>query len=126
MLAAHADWSAHPAKRWMAVARRDAGGWRAEAPRPVGDTAALLPALLTEGVPVALGLDLPLGVPRAWAARRPEADFPEFLKGLARDPGFFAVSAGLDTVSPAQPFYPARGVKGMTRAAHAGRSASPP
>jgi hypothetical protein len=119
MLAAHADWSAHPRKRWIALARRNARGWVAEAPRPVGDPAALLPALLAEGVPVALGLDLPLGVPRAFAAGRAEPDFPSFLSGLACDGGFFEVSATLATVSPARPFYPARGVKGMTRAAHA-------
>ena len=34
-------------------------------------------------------------------------------------PDFFRVSAGLETVSPARPFYPARGIAGMTRAAHA-------
>lgn len=119
MLAAHADWSMDPRKRWMALARRGARGWVAEAPRPVGDTAALLPALLAEGVPVALGLDLPLGVPRLWAAGRGEPDFPAMLAGLADDPQFFQVSASLTTVSPVQPFYPARGIRGMTRAAHA-------
>ncbi len=109
-----------PRKRWLSLARRGAGGaWCAEAPRPVGDPAALVASLLEEGVPVALGLDLPLGVPRDWAATRPERDFPLFLAGLAADPGFFAVSATLETVSPARPFYPARGVRGMTRAAHA-------
>jgi hypothetical protein len=41
------------------------------------------------------------------------------LRGLSEDPGFFEVSMTLATVSPARPFYPARGVKGMTRAAHA-------
>jgi len=119
VIAAHADWSVDPRKRWMAVARRQGRGWLAEAPRPVGDTGRLLPDLLAEGVPVALGLDLPLGVPRDWAAARPERDFPEMLARLAGDPAFFAVSATLETVSPARPFYPARGVKGMTRAAHA-------
>ncbi|MBU8541356.1 DUF429 domain-containing protein [Falsiroseomonas tokyonensis] len=119
MIAAHADWSLAPAKRWMAVAERAGGSWRAEAPRPVGDTAQLLPRLLSSGQPVALGLDLPLGVPRDWAAARPEPDFPSFLAGLAQDPGFFCVAATLDQVSPARPFYPARGIKGMTRAAHA-------
>src|SRR5688572_27872601 len=79
LLAAHADWSISPAKRWLALARRGPRGWVAEAPRPVGDTAALLPALLSEGVPVALGLDLPLGVPRLWAASREEPDFPALL-----------------------------------------------
>ena len=119
MLAAHADWSIAPAKRWMALARRHARGWVAEAPRPVGDTSALLPALLAEGVAVALGLDLPLGVPRGFAAGRPEADFPAFLAARHGDAGFFDVSPTVDTVCAARPFYPARGVKGMTRAAHA-------
>ena len=119
MLAAHADWSISPGKRWMALARRGARGWVAEAPRPVGDTAALLPALLAEGVPVALGLDLPLGLPRGFAAGRAERDFPAFLAARAGDAAFFEVSATLETVSAARPFYPARGVKGMTRASHA-------
>jgi hypothetical protein len=119
MIAAHADWSLSPGKRWMALARREAGAWQAEAPRLVGETARLLPDLLRPGRPVALGLDLPLGVPRAWAMQRCEPDFCRFLAGLAADPGFFMVSPTLETVSPAQPFYPARGVKGMTRLAHA-------
>jgi hypothetical protein len=118
VIAAHADWSTHPAKRWMALARR-AGAWRMEAPRLVGDTSALLPDLLRGGAPVVLGLDVPLGVPRGFARDRAEADFPAFVAGLVRDPGFFDVSPSLATVSPARPFYPARGIKGMTRAGHA-------
>lgn len=118
MIAGHADWSCDPRKRWVCLARREAGGWRAEAPLPVGDPAALAAAMIAEA-PAVLGLDLPLGVPRAWAAGRPEADFPSLLRGLAADPGFFAVAARLEEVSPARPFYPARGVRGMTRAAHA-------
>jgi Protein of unknown function (DUF429) len=124
MIAAHADWSTGPAKRWVTVARRAGpttapGSWRAEGPAPVGDPVAMLAALLATGVPVALGLDLPLGLPRDYAAGRPEAGFPEFLRGLAGRPGFFAVNEGLGTVCPDRPFYPARGVRGMTRAAHA-------
>ena len=119
MIAAHADWSAHPAKRWFTLARRAGIGWAATAPRPVGDPAALTASLLADGAPVAFGLDLPLGVPRAWAATRPEPDFPSFLRALRPDAAFFAVSPGLDTVSSHRPFYPARGIAGMTRAAHA-------
>ncbi|MFC7473969.1 hypothetical protein ACFQS7_06370 [Dankookia sp. GCM10030260] len=119
MIAAHADWSTDPRKRWMTWARRQDGQWRAAAPEPVGEVGALLPRLLAAGLPVALGLDLPLGVPREFAARRPEAGFGDFLRGLADNPDFFRVSAGLDTVSPARPFYPQRGIAGMTRAAHA-------
>jgi hypothetical protein len=119
MIAAHADWSIDPRKRWVSVARRGAQGWRAEAPVPVGDPAALAAALIAEDKPVAIGLDLPLGVPRGFAAGRPETGFVEFLRGRAGDAGFFAVAPTLAEVSRARPFYPARGVKGMTRAAHA-------
>ena len=117
-MAAHADWSAHPAKRWVARARRDGAGWLAQDPAPVGDPAALAKSLLADG-PAVLGLDVPLGVPRGWAATRAESGFMEFLRGRADDARFFAVAPALDGVSPAAPFYPARGVKGMTRAAHA-------
>jgi len=118
MIAAHADWSKDPRKRWVSLARRQAGGWRAVAPRPVGDPAVLAAALVAEA-PAVLGLDLPLGLPRGLAGRRPERGFPEFLAGLAARPGFFDVNEGLATVSPDRPFYPARPARGMTRAAHA-------
>ena len=36
-VAAHADWSMDPRKRWMTLARLSGGTWRAEAPAPVGD-----------------------------------------------------------------------------------------
>jgi len=119
VIAAHADWSIDPRKRWVSIARRGSKGWRAEEPRPVGDPVALVSTLLAEGAPVVMGLDLPLGVPRAFAAGRPETGFRSFLAGLATQQGFFAVNETLATVSPARPFYPARGVRGMTRASHA-------
>ncbi|MDB5314999.1 MAG: hypothetical protein JWO24_843 [Rhodospirillales bacterium] len=119
MIAAHADWSTDPRKRWMTVARLGAGGWRAEAPRPVGDPHVMLADLLADGAPVALGLDVPLGIPRDYAALAGIAEFPTFLRGLVDRPGFFAVSAALGTVGLGCPFYPARGARGMTRASHA-------
>jgi hypothetical protein len=119
MIAAHADWSADPRKRWVSIARRGADHWRAEAPVLVGDPASLTSALMREDMPVAFGLDLPLGVPRSFASGREEGGFVEFLRGLTTNAGFFAVAATLDQVSRTRPFYPARGVKGMTRAAHA-------
>jgi hypothetical protein len=119
MIAAHADWSTDPRKRWVSIARSDGRGWRAEAPVPVGDPAALAAALIAEGAPVAIGLDLPLGVPRGFAQGRMEAGFVDFLRGLAGRPSFFDVAVTLAEVSAARPFYPARGVKGMTRLAHA-------
>ena len=119
MIAAHADWSLDSRKRWVSIARRRGNVWRAEAPRPVGDPAALVAELLAEGVPLAFGLDLPLGLPRDFAAGREEAGFCQFLRGLTATPDFFVVSPTLETVSAARPFYPARGLRGMTRAAHA-------
>lgn len=119
MIAAHADWSLDARKRWVTLARRQGRGWQASAPRLVGDPATLAANLIAEGLPAALGLDLPLGVPRGFAETRPEQGFTTFLAGLTRTPDFFAVSATLETVSLARPFYPARGIKGMTRAAHA-------
>jgi len=119
VIAAHADWSLDPRKRWVTLARRQGQHWQVTAPRLVGDPATLAAGLIAEGGPAALGLDLPLGVPRGFAETRPEQGFPAFLAGLVGNPDFFAVSPALETVSPARPFYPARGIKGMTRAAHA-------
>ena len=108
-------------KRWVAMARRDGTGWRLLPPAPVGPVGDFLSRLrrLADGGAVALGVDLPLGLPRAYAAQRNEADFPTFLRGLAHRPGFFQVCANLDELTHERPFYPARGVKGMTRASHA-------
>jgi hypothetical protein len=119
MIAAHADWSLDARKRWVTLARRQGREWQASAPRLVGNPATLAAGLIAEGSPAALGLDLPLGVPRGFAETRPEQGFPAFLAGLAQKPDFFTVSPTLETISPARPFYPARGIKGMTRAAHA-------
>jgi hypothetical protein len=120
-IVAHADWSIDPRKRWVAIARRDADVWRLAAPVPVGEVATFLARLreAAKGGAVALGVDLPLGLPRAYAARLPERDFPHFLTTTATRPDFFQVCASLAEVAPGRPFYPARGVAGMTRAAHA-------
>jgi len=121
-LAVHADWSASPGKRWLALARRDGEGWRVAAPEPVGSLPSLLPRLRAgaAGGAVALGVDLPLGLPRAYAAAHAtEPDFPSFLRALAGRPSFFEVCATLAELPPARPFYPARGLRGMTRASHA-------
>jgi hypothetical protein len=105
----------------VAVARREQDVWRVAAPVLVGEVATLLDRLrmAAEGGAVALGVDLPLGLPRAYAARLPERDFLHFLTTTATRPDFFQVCASLAEVGPGRPFYPARGVAGMTRAAHA-------
>ena len=69
--------------------------------------------------PVALGVDLPIGVPRAYAAQRPEPGFLAFLETIRAWPDFFQVCETIDELRFDRPFYPARGVKGMTRVSHA-------
>lgn len=120
-IAAHADWSVDPRKRWAAVARRDEGGWRLVAPVPVGDVGTFLARLrdAAGGGAVALGVDLPIGLPRAYAALLPERDFMHFLTTTATRPDFFQVCATLAEITLDRPFYPARGIRGMTREAHA-------
>lgn len=120
-IAAHADWSVDPRKRWVAVARRDQDVWRIADPVPVGDVTTFLTRLrqAARGGAVALGVDLPIGLPRAYACRLAERDFMHFLTNLATRPHFFRVCVSLAEVGEARPFYPARGVAGMTRAAHA-------
>ena len=120
-LAAHADWSVDPRKRWISVARRTGSGWALAVPRLVGDVSTLLVRLIQEGGggAVALGADLPIGLPRAYAATRTETDFPSFLRGVHKMPDFFSVCASLDDIRVERPFYPARGIAGMTRLSHA-------
>jgi hypothetical protein len=120
-LAAHADWSVDARKRWVAVAHRDGPGWRLTAPEPVGEVGNFLSRLraAANGGAVALGLDLPLGIPRAYAAGRQEAGFLDFLHQTLNWPDFFRVCASIDEIGAERPFYPARGLAGMTRAAHA-------
>jgi hypothetical protein len=90
-------------------------------PRLVGDPAVFLGVLRKEagGAPVALGVDLPIGVPRTYAALRPEPGFLAFLETIRNWPDFFLVCEALTDIRPDRPFYPARGIKGMTRASHA-------
>lgn len=120
-LAAHADWSIDPRKRWITIARRTASGWSLTAPEPVGEPGSLPERLLhmAGGGPVVLNCNLPVGLPRAYAAVRPEADFLGFLRGIAAMPDFFRVCAALEDIRADRPFYPARGVAGMTRLSHA-------
>ncbi len=112
----------------MALALPDAEGWALRA-EPVGEVSTLLARLRAHAgdAPVALGVDFPIGLPRAYVARHlgtgctapPPPGFPDFLRGLTDRPGFLSVCCTLDEVGPARPFYPMRGVRGMTRLSHA-------
>jgi len=106
----------------MTVIRPEAPGWCIAVPEPVGDPTTLLARLRGRagGGAVAFGIDCPIGLPRAYAALHcSEPDFLTFLRHLPGRAGFLDVAATLDQVSPNRPFYPARGIAGMTRAAHA-------
>lgn len=127
MIVACADWSVDARKRWIAIARRGGRGWGVRAPRPAGDATALLASLHAEaaGAPVALGLDVPLGLPRAYVERHAchvAEDFPGFLRRLTEQPEFFRPAASIDEAGPERPFYPARWLPGLTpgRRAHIG------
>lgn len=74
---------------------------------------------MAHGGAVALGVDLPLGLPRAYAGRLPDDGFVPFLCRIAGCPDFFRVAATLAEVGPHRPFYPARGERGMSWAGHA-------
>jgi hypothetical protein len=122
MLAAHADWSIDAGKRFICIATARRGGWLIDAPKAVGPVGSLLSQLRerAHGAPVALGLDVPLGLPRCYASQlKGPRDFLEFLRNLQPDSMFFDVCPTLDLVSLQRPFYPTRGIKGMTRMAHA-------
>ena len=96
--------------------------WRISAPQPVGPPETLLQRLrlLAGGEAVALGIDCPIGLPRAYAQlHAAAADFPDFLRRLPDLGPFWQVAASVDEILPSRPFYPARGVRGMTRLSHA-------
>jgi hypothetical protein len=105
----------------MTVATRHADIWRVSAAEPVGAVDDLLSRLLARanGGAVALGVDLPVGAPRAYAAHCAEAGFIDFLRGIASRPDFFRVCDTLEEIRLDRPFYPQRGVRRMTRLSHA-------
>jgi hypothetical protein len=102
----------------MALALPVAEGWALRA-EPVGDVSTLIARLRAHArdAPVALGVDFPIGLPRAYVARHlgtclagpPPPGFP----------GFLSVCGTLNEVGPARPFYPMHGVRGITRLSHA-------
>ena len=106
----------------MTVIRSEGAGYVASAPQPVGPPETLLARLraLAEGAAVALGIDCPIGLPRAYAALLPETpDFPTFLRHLPDDVPFWQPATEVAEIFRGRPFYPARGIRGMTRLSHA-------
>ena len=121
-IVAHADWSVDPRKRWIAVARRDGDVWRLAAPiagRSRSARCLSACAMRLRVAPWHSASICRLGCRAPMRRGLPERDFLHFLATTATRPDFFQVCATLAEVGPGRPFYPARGVRGMTRAAHA-------
>jgi hypothetical protein len=104
----HADWSLSPAKRWAAEARRVPGGWQVAAPALVGDSGAWLQSLHLDPGPVLVGVDFPIGLPRAFADRAGITDFRRWLTGLSPPDldRFLTVCRSADDIALTRPFYP--------------------
>lgn len=122
---AHADWSLDPKKRWVARAVHDGGGrYRALAPQRAGELPAFLDGLRREAAQpgaLLLGVDFPLGLPRAYARRAGVADFgrlfPRLGSGEWHD--FFRVAECEREIGLRRPFYPARpGPRGTVARKH--------
>jgi hypothetical protein len=120
-LLAHCDWSAHPSKRWMALASLDPdGSYTALPPGPVGEPGRLLPALLAQAGrgSVLAGFDFLTGLPFAYAQNIGASHFLDLLPHLgSRDWADFFTPAQLPAqISLQRPFYPAR--PGQARQQH--------
>jgi hypothetical protein len=108
-LIAHADWSIHPSKRWLARATLQTDArYIAFAPEPVGPLDTLCPRLGQEagGGHVLLGIDFPIGLPRAYAELAGIADFTAALKEF--DERFYTVARREGEIGLGRPFYPLR------------------
>ncbi len=117
----HADWSVAPEKRQVVHATLDGDRYRVSAPRDA--TSAELVARLARGAWA--GFDFPLGLPRAYAARRDITSFTRFLEAMQPEAWrtFASVAAREDEVSLERPFYPrASGGKGEHRRAGLARA----
>lgn len=116
----HADWSTRAAGRWRAAASRNGGNWRVSASQPVGDPSELIASLRasTAGGGALLGVDLPIGAPRAWAERAGMVRFIDALAEFGGDdwPDMLNPAVAPEDVSPRRPFYPMR--PGGARQAH--------
>ena len=105
-LVAHADWSMHAAKRWMACAVVRPEGYLALPPAPVGALESFwtrLGAAAPSGS-ILIGFDFPIGLPAAYAERVGIADFPLALERFGND--FYEVARTPQQIALARPFYP--------------------
>lgn len=114
-LIAHADWSIHPRKRWVSIAKPSGAGYVVTSPRLLGDIDGFLKWLTSQAErwPVLAGFDFPIGLPTAYAKKARVASFREFLKECATGErsSFFDIAETKRDIRLDRPFYP-RGVRG--------------
>ncbi|MCA9877231.1 MAG: hypothetical protein KC442_05605 [Thermomicrobiales bacterium] len=108
---AHADWSIHSRKRWLACAQLRGGVYTASAPENVVDAGSLLQRLRGEappGGPVVVGFDFPIGLPAAYARRAGITDYLAWLPmmGTGEWTRFHEVASRPEELSLHRPFYP--------------------
>jgi len=126
-----ADWSIAPGKRWMARAELKSGRYVASAPERVPPSPDFLQDLRREVAVcrrvVLVGLDFPIGLPRAYAACAGIDSFLDLLSLLRRRDAkwklFLDVAANKNEISLFRPFYPYR--PGGTRMSHLERVIGP-
>ena len=106
------DWGSTPAKRQMCRAVLRDGRYVLSPPRPVEDVAGLE---LRAGTLAAF--DCPIGVSRDYAAMAELSSFRAALQvfGTGRFGRFYELADCAADIATERPFYPARGVKGVTR-----------
>ena len=107
----HCDWSLNRKKRFMAHASKRPDDWLVHATQPVPAEPIDLFSLWPDEK-IFLGLDLPLGVPLAWADQVGIDSFNTLLDQLAESKPpwerFFDVAESASEISPHRPFYPRR------------------
>lgn len=105
---AHADWSCSPSGRVVAVATARPSGYELVHLTRRPDPGTLLAELARDGG--LLGLDLPIGVPVAWARRAGLRSFPHLLDRWGTPPWdrLGEPAAAAEEIDPYRPFYPRR------------------
>lgn len=94
--------------RWVVRADDHGDGWRVQAPRP-WDADVYMSVIRAPGdAAVVLGLDVPLGVPRAWAEAAGARSFREVLGAIRDDrwPHLLDPAPTAADISTLRPFYP--------------------
>lgn len=111
-IVAHADWSTHSHKRWLAVATLEDGVYRVDPPTQIVNSRGLLTDLRTRAASAkaVVGFDFPIGLPIAYAERAGINNFPDALIefGVGRWKSFYDLAEASDEISLERPFYPYR------------------